>query len=342
MFLQRHIRLVLCLSVLTLLPTTESAALAQEAFSVRPRPRGAALPFLVRPVASGLEVIEFTGPGGELKPGDIISWVATPEGNDSGVQVTTERSLKKEVEGRKDAKDQIALWTTRKNGQPDWVFVHVGAKPGPPMKPVPPGNPATPGFMELPEKLGGISLLPGFKATTMPLGRHGEFWGGISGPNGMEIQYSIWPVRPGNGPRTSGDFVADAARLADEHRQWFREQYIGGALVQIALSNNDQLMVSYPGIGVNMQVAINGPQQLADALLIMLSVPNQDRHVTWEYAEKMIRLGDVKSVTQFHSLTVMIRMGSGMTYQTKEPGIDVVFDVLKKCGKYDKIGIITE
>jgi len=342
MLLQHYCRILMCISVLTAAAKMDSSVLAQEALSVRPRPSGAALPFQVRPVASGLEVIEFTGPGGELKPGDIISWVATPDSNDNGVQVTTERGLQKEAQGRKDAKDQIALWTTRNNAQPDWIFVHVGAGPGLTMKPDPPGNPATPGFRELPEKLGGISLLPGFTATDGPPGYHGEVWGRISGPEGMEIQYSIWPVREGKGPRTSGDFVSDAARLAEEQRQWFREQHIGSALVQIALSKQDRLMVSYPDMGVNMSVAVNGPQQLADALLIMLSIPNQNRHVAWAEAEQMIRLGDVKSVTQFHSLTVMIRMSSGLTYQTREPNIDAVFDVLKKCGKYDTVGIITE
>lgn len=342
MILQYSFRAVMCLCILAVLSNADSAALAQEAMSVRPPSRDTVtLPFTVRPVAGGLEVVEFSGPDNLLGIGDVISWVARPDSNDSGAQVTTERGLKKEVQARKDAKNQIALWTTRRNAAQDWVFINV-ASPSPPNGP-PVGPPtATPGYLELPEALGGISLLPGFKATNMPPGRHGEFWGGISGPNGMEIQYSIWPVRPGNGPRTSGDFVSDAARLAEENRQWFREQYIGDALVQIALSNNDQLMVSYPSIGVNMQVAINGPQQLADALLIMLSVPNQNRHVAWAEAEKMIRLGDVKSVTQFHSLTVIIRMGSGMTYKTKEPGIDVVLDVLKRCGKYDKIGIITQ
>ena len=373
MKLTNYLRLALCLSLLA----ASASAFGQDALSVvPPRPPASSFPFQVRPGAAGLEVTAYTGTDGLLRRGDIISWVSTPESNDNGVQVNSAAELQTEVLSRLNRQGEIALWTTRGNAEPDWVIVTVekrefspprppigpptrpvGPPTGPPMRPIGPptapppeplGPPTAPppesgeGYNELPKELGGMSLTPGcYVSNTVP-GRHGETWGAIEMPGNTGIQYSIWPVREGNGPRTSGDFVSDAARLAEENRQWYREHYIADNLVQLALSNEGQLMVSYPGRGINMSVHIDGPIQLADALLIMLSVPNKERNMDWQDAVTMIQEGNVKSVTQYHSRQVRINMGSGQTYRTNEPNIDDVFDVLKQCGKYESVGIITE
>ena len=354
------------LGLCTLFFMASSAVFGQKALTVTPPATPASsFPFQVRPVAAGLEVTAYPGTDGLLKRGDIISWVSTPESNDNGVQVNSAAELQTEVLSRLNRRGEIALWTTRGNAEPDWVIVTVekrefspprppigpptrpvGPPTGPPMRPIGPPTAPPPesgeGYNELPKELGGISLTPGcYVSNTVP-GRHGETWGTIEMPGDTSIQYSIWHVREGNGQRTGGDFVSDAARLAEENRQWYCEQHIGDNPVQLALSNELQLMVSYPGRGINMSSHVDGPLQLADALLIMLSVPNKERNMGWQDAVTMIREGDVKSVIQYHSREVRIHMGSGQTYRTNEPNIDDVFEVLKQCGKYESVGIITE
>lgn len=288
------------------------------------------IPCTVRSVEGGVEVVRYHGTDRLLRAGDFISWVATPDTNQMA-RVTSPKSLNHEIASNKDKAGQIALWTQRGAASPAWIILQV------PEKAV-----ASRSAGELPEALGGMTLLPGYRIVPRPPGRHGEVWGSIVGPTNLELDYSIWPVAQFGQPRTSGQFVSDAQRLAKEHRQWFREQYIGDELVQIARSNTDRLMVSWPGRGVNLSANVKGSQQLSDAMLIILSIPNDTRGLSWQDAVSVIQHGDLKSVTQLHSLTVYLNMKSGIRYRTTEPRIDEVINVLKKFGKDNDVGVMTE
>lgn len=81
-------------------------------------------PGTVRPTDGGVEVVTFSGSGGLLKRGDIISWVATPDSNDLA-PVKTATVFEKEVGQRRNKDSLIALWVTRGNAAPDWVFLKL-------------------------------------------------------------------------------------------------------------------------------------------------------------------------------------------------------------------------
>lgn len=54
--------------------------------------------------------------------------------------------------------------------------------------------------------------------------------------------------------------------------------------------------------------------------------------VEWETAVEWIMQGNVKQVSQTHSLEVYLDMKSGEQYKTTEPAIDDVFKVIEACG----------
>ena len=64
--------------------------------------------------------------------------------------------------------------------------------------------------------------------------------------------------------------------------------------------------------------------------------------VSWDDAQTIIREGDVEAVYQNHARTVNISMKNGTRYQTLEPEIDAVDEVLKRCGKCSKVPFATE
>jgi hypothetical protein len=54
--------------------------------------------------------------------------------------------------------------------------------------------------------------------------------------------------------------------------------------------------------------------------------------ITWDKAVELINSGDVKQVSQTHSLDVTLDMINGEVYKTIEPSIDEVFKVIDACG----------
>src|SRR5262245_29872957 len=123
-----------------------------------------------------------------------------------------------------------------------------------------------------PDKLpGGLELLPGYshepvKAVRGPSGL-------ITGKGGLKIQYSFGKVRREGDPITSADFTDRAQSLPEGERRWYKEQTVGGQPVHLALSKGQVLHVSYPRAGVNFRAEVRNPEDLADALLIILTFP---------------------------------------------------------------------
>ena len=115
---------------------SSGSAPGQQAMRVRPpQQTSGALPFQVRPVAYGVEVVSYSGTDRLLQLGDVISWVATPDSTTQS-QVTTTTNFEREVVARKSQDGTIALWVTRGNAEPYWVFVKLAAVPAPPQLPL--------------------------------------------------------------------------------------------------------------------------------------------------------------------------------------------------------------
>jgi len=121
--LQRTAQCVLALAIFAI--TNITPAYAQSSF-----------PGTVKPTAVGVEVLTYTGSDGQLKRGDIISWVATPDARNEEVSVTTSAGLDKEFTDKRTKDGSIALWVTRGNAPPDWVFLKLTATPAPGLLPL--------------------------------------------------------------------------------------------------------------------------------------------------------------------------------------------------------------
>ncbi len=65
--------------------------------------------------------------------------------------------------------------------------------------------------------------------------------------------------------------------------------------------------------------------------------------VPWEEAIDLIQSGGVGSVVQYHSREVALIMKDGGEIWTREPIIDLVFDIIEECGApCAEISLITE
>ena len=74
-------------------------------------------------------------------------------------------------------------------------------------------------------------------------------------------------------------------------------------------------------------------------------VVGEKNTISWDDAKSIIRDSDAKDilvVSQNHAREVGITMKDGTQYETVEPSIDDLFDVLKRCGKEGKVSCLTE
>lgn len=86
------------------------------------------LPFEVTLSERGLEVSAYDGGDALLQPGDVITWVATPDSDETGVEVTSVEELTIQVLENLDKEGRIAVWVTRGNEEPVWIVVPVSSK----------------------------------------------------------------------------------------------------------------------------------------------------------------------------------------------------------------------
>jgi hypothetical protein len=118
---------------------------------------------------------------------------------------------------------------------------------------------------------GGMQLLSGYIHTPMQ-GIDSQV-GEITKEGGLRISYEIGRVTPPGQPRMGGSFL-DRPKLAPrESVQWYREQTINGQSVHLAMTNDNVLLVSFPGKGINFRSAIGSTEQLVDAMLMILTYP---------------------------------------------------------------------
>ena len=121
---------------------------------------------------------------------------------------------------------------------------------------------------------GGMQLLAGYQH--QPLQGIDSIVGKIVKPNGLEIFYEIGRVpKPNAQFRLGGDFSDRPKKLSETQRKWYREQMVGGEPVHLAYTKKNVLMVSYPKRGINFHVPVKNADEMAEALLMMLTVPNE-------------------------------------------------------------------
>ena len=116
---------------------------------------------------------------------------------------------------------------------------------------------------------GKMALLPGYKHE--PLRGIDSIVGKISKPKGLVIQYEIGRVVKAGQPRLGGDFTDQAKAIAEAERQWYKEQTLGGQTIHLTLTKKDGLLVSYPDSGINFYVTVKTPEEVTEALLMILS-----------------------------------------------------------------------
>jgi hypothetical protein len=116
---------------------------------------------------------------------------------------------------------------------------------------------------------GNIKLLPGY--VHEPKQGFDSIVGLIEKKGGLTIMYEIGRVAKPGALALGGDFSDRAKNLKEIQRQWYKEQTIAGQAVHIAMAKDGGLYVSFPESGVNFSVMIKTAEDVADALLMILS-----------------------------------------------------------------------
>ena len=100
------------------------------------------------------------------------------------------------------------------------------------------------------------------------------WWEKLKKEDGLTIHYEIGHVHAPGEPRFGGSFSDRPKNTPAASREWYLEQNIGGQPVHLAMLKNQRLLVSYPKQGMNLSMEIKDQQELAEALLMILSYPN--------------------------------------------------------------------
>ena len=122
------------------------------------------------------------------------------------------------------------------------------------------------------DPLGGMQLLEGYKH--VPLQGIDSIVGEIKKEGGLKIVYDIGPVPKPGQPRLGGSFTDRPKNTPAKLRRWYREQTVNNQPVHLAYLKDHTLLVSYPEKGVNFSTAVKTPDEMAEALLMILTYPN--------------------------------------------------------------------
>ncbi|MST00382.1 MAG: hypothetical protein EXS29_03595 [Pedosphaera sp.] len=114
-----------------------------------------------------------------------------------------------------------------------------------------------------------MALLPGYIHT--PLQGIDSIVGKISKPDGLRFFYEIGAIPVPGRPLTGGSFSNYAKSVPVADRLWLKEQQVGGQDFHLALTKRDILIVSLPASGINISVSVKTPEEMAEALLTILS-----------------------------------------------------------------------
>jgi len=132
------------------------------------------------------------------------------------------------------------------------------------------------GFAETNTRLGGMRLLEGYEHEVQQ--GIDSVVGRISKKGGLQINYEIGAVSKPGEPRFGGQFSDRPQLTPKEQLRWYREQLINGQPVHLAYRKDNVLLVSFPQKGTNFRVAVESPETMADALLMILTYPSSPKH----------------------------------------------------------------
>jgi hypothetical protein len=120
-----------------------------------------------------------------------------------------------------------------------------------------------------------ITLQPGF--TYIPRQGFDSIVGGIEKKDGLKISFEMGAIPPPGAPRFGGSFANYATRVPEKDRQWLKEMDAGGRKVHVAYGNDQMLIVTSATEkeGVNFHATAKTPEEIADVLLMVLSLAPQ-------------------------------------------------------------------
>lgn len=124
------------------------------------------------------------------------------------------------------------------------------------------------------ERIGGMKLLPGYNHG--PLQGIDSIVGEIKKEGGLRIQYEIGAVVKPGAPRFGGSFTDYPKTTPKAEVHWYRESVVNDQPVHMAHRKDNVLLVSYPEKGMNFSVTVTNPDEMAEALLMILTYPNPD------------------------------------------------------------------
>lgn len=116
---------------------------------------------------------------------------------------------------------------------------------------------------------GGMKLLPGYVHERLQ--GIDSIVGRIVKKEGLSISYEIGHVPKPGGPVFGGSFSDYPKNTPADQRLWYKEQTIAGREIHTALTKTKTLMVSFPASGINFSTAIKSEEDVAEALLLILS-----------------------------------------------------------------------
>jgi hypothetical protein len=120
--------------------------------------------------------------------------------------------------------------------------------------------------------LGGMKLLDGYKH--VPLQGIDSIVGEIKKEGGLKLVYEIGSIPKPGQLMLGGGFIDRPQLTPDTMRRWYREQVVNGQKVHLAHRKDNVLLVSFPQKGMNVSVTVKTPEEMADALLMILTYPN--------------------------------------------------------------------
>ncbi|GEM_PF-4877351 len=121
----------------------------------------------------------------------------------------------------------------------------------------------------------GLRLPPGYQHKPFPVDPgNRERVGWVEKPGGLKILYRQFPPDF----RLPSDVLGDSARFVNmalgtpvRTRLWYRKHTVAGQEVHVTYRRDRMLVVSYPRERMNFFVRVNGPQEMAEAMLLLLS-----------------------------------------------------------------------
>lgn len=131
------------------------------------------------------------------------------------------------------------------------------------------------GYANEGDALGGLRMLPGYEHH--PTQGIDSETGKILKKGGLVLHYEIGRITPPGTPRIGGDFENRASLSPQSQTKWSRDHEIAGQPISLALTKEDLLLASFPATGTNFYVRIESDEDLADALLMILTYPMNDK-----------------------------------------------------------------